>query len=235
MDNQALNTICQQLQAVKQRITQAEQQYGRIPGSVKLLAVSKYQALDQVLTAINCQQHDFGESYLNEALSKITHCPHDEIRWHYIGPIQSNKTKRIAQHFSWVHSVDRLVIAKRLNDQRPPTLAPLNICLQINISNEDSKSGCPLSMLPELAHAITHLPHIKLRGLMAIPAKSTDFDTQRENFHQISQAKASLIASGIPLDTLSMGMSMDLEAAIAEGATMVRVGTAIFGPRPITT
>jgi len=234
MDKQALNTICEQLQAVKQRITQAEQQYGRTAGSVKLLAVSKYQPLEHILGAINCQQYDFGESYLNEALSKVTHCPHDEAQWHYIGPIQSNKTKRIAQHFSWVHSVDRLIIAKRLSDQRPPNLPPLNICLQINISNEDSKSGCTLSMLPELAHAITNLPHIKLRGLMAIPERSTDFDRQRENFHQISQAKISLITSGIPLDTLSMGMSMDLEAAIAEGATMVRIGTAIFGPRPIT-
>lgn len=174
----------------------------------------------------------FGENYLQEALEKIEALQDLSLEWHFIGPIQSNKTRPIAEHFDWVHSVDRLKLARRLSEQRPPHLPPLNICLQVNVSGEQSKSGATLEELPALAREVASLPHLRLRGLMAIPAPAEGLEAQRQPFHHMHQALQQLNAEGLELDTLSMGMSGDLEAAIAEGATLVRIGTALFGPRP---
>lgn len=224
-------TTEQRLNSVLQHISDAEQRYMRSPGSVKLLAVSKTRPADDIRHAYKTGQKAFGENYLQEALEKITQLVDCDIEWHFIGPIQSNKTKEIAQHFDWVHSVDRLKIARRLNEQRPDNMAPLSICLQVNIDNETSKSGISSNEALELAKQIQCLPNIKLRGLMAIPAASQDFNVQRHAFAQLRKLYEQLQKIGISLDTLSMGMSNDLEAAIAEGSTMVRIGTAIFGPR----
>ncbi len=223
--------IADNLAQLRMRIQQAERRYQRPPGSVQLLAVSKTRPAEDILAAAACGQHHFGESYLQEAVEKITALAEHNLYWHFIGPIQSNKTRLIATHFDWVHSVDRLKVARRLSDQRPAHLPPLNICLQINISDEASKSGLSLSGLPEAARQIAGLPNLHLRGLMAIPQRSPHFEQQRRPFHQLHQALQSLSNAGIKLDTLSMGMSTDMEAAIAEGATIVRIGTDIFGPR----
>jgi len=174
----------------------------------------------------------FGENYLQEALQKIEALADLDLEWHFIGPIQSNKTRAIAEHFDWVHSVDRLKIARRLNEQRPAALAPLNVCLQLNVSAEQSKSGAEPAQLAALAAEVAALPRLRLRGLMAIPAATEDVARQRAAFRCMGEAQAQLQAAGLELDTLSMGMSGDLEAAIAEGATLVRIGTALFGPRP---
>ncbi len=223
--------IADNLANLRKRIRQAEQRYQRPPDSVQLLAVSKTRPAEDVLAAAACGQRHFGENYLQEAVEKITSLAEHNLYWHFIGPVQSNKTRLIAAHFHWVHSVDRPKIAQRLSDQRPTHLPPLNICLQINISNEASKSGLSLSTLPEVARQITELPNLHLRGLMAIPQRSSGFEQQRRPFHRLHQALQSLNSEGIKLDTLSMGMSADMEAAIAEGATIVRIGTDIFGPR----
>lgn len=224
--------VKQQLSTVNARIRAAEIQYGRAPGSVALLAVSKTFPVTSLQEAINANQRRFGESYLQEALPKIEAlATTPNLEWHFIGPLQSNKTRPIAQHFAWVHSVDRLKIAQRLSEQRPPELPPLNICLQVNISGEDSKSGTTADALFELAQAVQALPGLRLRGLMTIPAPVENFDAQRAVFAQVHQLQENLIRAGLALDTLSMGMSDDLEAAIAEGATIVRVGSAIFGNR----
>jgi len=219
------------IERARQRIAVAEEKYGRPPGSVELLAVSKTQPATSILAALEQQQYHFGENYLQEALDKIDTLKKHPIIWHYIGSIQSNKTRPIAEQFNWVHSVSSLKVAKRLSAQRPESLPTLNICLQFNVSNEASKSGATLEELSILAEEISELPHIKLRGLMAIPQKSENLDQQRVIFHRVKQAQQHLIDAGHPLDTLSLGMSADLEAAIAEGSTMVRIGTAIFGPR----
>ncbi len=214
---------------VLERVSRAAQNSGRDPGDVTLLAVSKTRSAAEVRCAAGLGLCCFGENYLQEALDKIEALPDLPLKWHFIGPIQSNKTRPIAAHFDWVHSVDRLKIARRLSEQRPTDLPPLQICLQVNISGEASKSGVELSALPELATAVTELPGLKLRGLMAIPAAATDPQAQHAAFARLREAMAGL---QIPqLDTLSMGMSGDLEAAIAEGATLVRVGTDIFGAR----
>ncbi len=230
-----MSDIKARLSSVRSRIRQAESDYRRTPGSVSLLAVSKTWPAEAVVAAMDGGQHRFGENYLQEALEKITTIAamagREAAEWHFIGAIQSNKTREIARHFHWVHSVDRLKVAQRLSDQRPPELAPLNICLQVNISAEQSKSGASANAIGELAHQVARMPRLKLRGLMAIPAPSSEFETQRRSFRQVSQLQRQLIGEGLALDTLSMGMSGDLEAAIAEGATMVRVGSAIFGPR----
>ncbi|WP_067515970.1 YggS family pyridoxal phosphate-dependent enzyme [Endozoicomonas ascidiicola] len=202
-------------------------------GQVQLLAVSKTKPTDMIRDAWSCGQKHFGESYLQEAISKIQ-ALHDlsDIHWHFIGPIQSNKTRDIAEHFEWVHSVDRLKIAQRLNDQRPELLPPLNICLQVNISGETSKSGVSLDELPQLVQAINQLPRLTLRGLMGIPAPESDPAQQRIPFRTLADALKSLNKQfSLDMDTLSMGMSDDLEAAIQEGSTMVRIGTALFGER----
>lgn len=208
----------------------AEAAAGRKPGSVGVIAVSKTHAARSIREAYTTGQRDFGENYLQEALAKQAELSDLDIVWHFIGPIQSNKTRALAAHFDWVHSVDRLKVAERLSEQRSPELAPLNLCIQVNVSGEDSKAGVAPEELPDLAVAVARLPGLRLRGLMAIPAPTDDVTQQRAAFGSLREALASLSIPG--LDTLSMGMSDDLEAAISEGATLVRVGTAIFGPRP---
>jgi hypothetical protein len=198
---------------------------------VALLAVSKTQPAAVIAALAAAGQRQFGENYLQEALEKIEALRQLDLEWHFIGPLQSNKTRGIAENFAWVHSLDRLKLAQRLSEQRPDTLPALNICLQVNISDEASKRGLNAAELADVAHAVAELPRLRLRGLMAIPAPSTDFVAQRGSFTHLRELQATLIATGVELDTLSMGMSDDLEAAIAEGATIVRVGTAIFGPR----
>lgn len=224
-----MSTIGDTIAKVRQRIRDAAQSAGRAPQSVALLAVSKTKPASQLREAFAEGLRDFGENYLQEALGKQQALADLPLVWHFIGPIQSNKTRALAEHFDWVHSVDRLKIAERLSAQRPAHLPPLNICLQVNISEEPSKSGCLPEEVPALAAAIAGLPGLRLRGLMAIPAPSTDPAVQRAAFARLRQLQAAL---PLPLDTLSMGMSDDLEAAIAEGATWVRVGSALFGARP---
>jgi len=199
---------------------------------IKLLAVSKAQPAEKLREAYTAGQRAFGENYLQEAISKQEQLKDCDIEWHFIGPIQSNKTQLIAQHFDWVHSVDRLKIATRLNDARPRSLAPLNVCIQINSSEEASKSGVDIASLAILAKNINALPHLKLRGLMAIPAPTKDLAKQRAQFRIVNNAFKSLQQQGFKLDTLSIGMSDDYIAAIHEGATIVRIGSAIFGARP---
>jgi pyridoxal phosphate enzyme (YggS family) len=219
------------LQIIKNRILDAEKRYQRPYGSVKLLAASKTRSIDEIRSAITAGQYMFGENYLQEALPKIEALKEYDIEWHFIGPIQSNKTKLIAEHFTWVHSLYRTKIAKRLNDQRPSNLPPLNICIEINVSAEPTKSGITFQQLPDLAKAVSQLPRLTLRGLMAIPEEISDFAKQRANFHKVKQAFDTLKIDYPNIDTLSMGMSNDFEAAIAEGTTIIRLGTAIFGPR----
>jgi pyridoxal phosphate enzyme (YggS family) len=227
-----MTDIQKNLIEIEAYIDQFEKKYHRIPNSVTLLAASKKQSLEKIQQAINAGQTIFGENYLQEALPKIDFFKHQNLEWHFIGPIQSNKTKKIAEHFSWVHSVDSIKIAKRLNDQRPPHLPPLNICLEVNISGEPTKSGISsCAEITSLAEYCLSLPQIKLRGLMAIPAATPDFENQREELHRLKLIFDDLLTKKIPLDTLSMGMSDDLEAAIAEGSTLVRIGTRIFGTR----
>jgi len=196
-----------------------------------LMAVSKKQPADAVRRAADEGLRDFGENYLQEALEKIQALSDLHLRWHFIGPIQSNKTRAIAEHFEWVHSVDREKIARRLSEQRPPGLPPLQLCLQVNISGEDSKSGVSPEDTLALADAIASMPRLQLRGLMAIPEASEDPECQRRAFARLRETLLSLQGKYPELDTLSMGMSGDLEAAIAEGSTIVRIGTDIFGPR----
>lgn len=219
------------LQAVVQRINAAITRYSREPDSVTLLAVSKTRSADELRALAALGIHRFGENYLQEALDKMAELSELPLEWHFIGPIQSNKTRNIAEQFDWVHSVDRLKIAQRLSEQRPSAMPPLNICLQVNISEETSKSGVRPDELPELARQVRQLPNLRLRGLMTIPAPASTFDIQRRPFHVLRLAMERLNAEGMALDTLSMGMSDDLEAAIAEGATIVRIGSALFGPR----
>ena len=199
--------------------------------SVNLLAVSKAQSALAIREAYAAGQKLFGENYLQEALDKQSQLADLAIEWHFIGPIQSNKTQLIAQHFDWVHSVDRLKVAQRLNDARPATLAPLQVCIQVNISNEESKSGVTQQELETLAKAISLMPQLKLRGLMAIPEPSTDNNKQRLQFKQVRECYDTLLAKGFSLDTLSIGMSDDYPIAIEEGATIVRIGSALFGAR----
>jgi len=231
-----MSSIADNIESVTRRIQKATLQAGREPGSVRLLAVSKTRPPEDLLAATQAGQMAFGENYVQEALDKMTALNAVEgIEWHFIGPIQSNKTRQIAESFSWVHSVDRLKIARRLNEQRPEGLSPLNLCLQVNINNEDSKSGCSLAELPELAAAIGELPNLNLRGLMAIPDPDQSEAELRKSFRQLANALTDLkekYPEAGQFDTLSMGMSDDLEAAIAEGATWVRVGSALFGNRP---
>ena len=222
------------LAEVRRRIDSACAQSGRPVEGVRLLAVSKTQPADAVRAAVAAGQHAFGENYVQEALDKIAALAdlRAQIEWHLIGPLQSNKTRPVAEAFDWVHSVDRLKIAQRLAEQRPPGLPPLQLCLQVNVSGEASKSGLAPTELPEVARAVAALPRLRLRGLMSIPAPAQGFEAQRAPHRALRELLAALNAQGLALDTLSMGMSDDLEAAVAEGATMVRVGTAVFGARP---
>ncbi|MDL5597761.1 YggS family pyridoxal phosphate-dependent enzyme [Bacillus subtilis] len=223
-----MSTIADNIQLVSSRIRTAAQAAGRDENSVQLLAVSKTKPADALREAYAAGLRDFGENYLQEALGKQLELADLPLIWHFIGPIQSNKTRSIAEHFAWVHSVDRLKIAQRLSEQRPADLPPLNICIQVNVSGEASKSGCTPQDLPALAQAISALPRLKLRGLMAIPEPSEDRAEQDAAFAAVQKLQAGL---DLPLDTLSMGMSHDLESAIAQGATWVRIGTALFGAR----
>lgn len=227
--------ISDHLQAVKNRIKTAAIAVGRDPAAVSLLAVSKTFGADAVLEAVAAGQVDFGENYVQEALDKIASvqqaAPGVVLRWHFIGPIQSNKTRAIAEHFDWVHSVEREKVAIRLSEQRPAHLPPLNICLQVNISGEASKSGVLSEEVTPLALSIAKLPNLRLRGLMAVPAPTEDPQEQCAAFARLTALYANLQGAGLAVDTLSMGMSADMEAAIAEGATIVRIGSAIFGHR----
>ena len=223
-----MSTIADNVSQVDERIRAAALAAQRDPSTIGLLAVSKTKPAAALREAFAAGLRDFGENYLQEALSKQLELTDLALCWHFIGPIQSNKTRAIAEHFAWVHSVDRLKIAQRLSEQRPAELPPLNICIQVNVSGESSKSGCTPADLPALAAAISALPRLTLRGLMAIPEPTEDPAEQNAAFAAVRSLQDSL---NLPLDTLSMGMSHDLEAAISQGATWVRVGTALFGAR----
>lgn len=226
-------TIANNLQLVRSRISQACLTVQRPTGSVTLLAVSKTFPAENVRDAFNADQKLFGENYVQEALDKIEALSdiRSQIEWHLIGPLQSNKTRPVAEAFDWVHTVDRLKIAQRLSEQRPDNLPPLQVCVQVNTSGEDSKSGCAPEEALTLAQAVAKLPRLKLRGIMALPAPSPDPAVQHEALKQVRTHFTQWQAAGLDVDTVSMGMSNDLEAAVQEGATMVRIGTAIFGHR----
>jgi pyridoxal phosphate enzyme (YggS family) len=227
-----MDTIEKRLQAVKSRIAAACAAAGRDPRDIVLVAVGKTFPAESLRAAHAAGQRDFGENQVQEALAKIEQLRDLDLVWHFIGPVQSNKTRSVAERFHWVHSIDRLKIAERLSEQRPAALAPLQACVQVNVSGEASKSGVPPLEAPALVHAVAKLPRLRLRGLMTIPEPTTDSALARRRFETVRDLEAQLVRDGLPLDTLSMGMSDDLEAAIAAGATMVRVGSAIFGPRP---
>ena len=226
-----MNNIEKNLSHIHARIAAAATACNRDPDSVLLLAVSKRKPATEIRLAYASGQSAFGENYLQEALQKMQELQDLDISWHFIGAIQSNKTRSIAESFDWAHCIDRAKIARRLSEQRPPQLAPLNVCIQVNIDHETSKAGIDLAELPELARAIDPLPGIRLRGLMSIPAPREDVAAQRAAFARLADALQSLRQQGIDCDTLSMGMTGDMEAAIAEGSTLVRIGTAIFGER----
>ncbi len=230
-----MTTIAANLQAVRARIGSACVAAGRAANEIHLLAVSKTWPAPALREVFSCGQTAFGESYVQEALPKQEELKDLPLEWHFIGPLQSNKTRPVAESFAWVHAVERLKIAERLSAQRPAQLPSLNICLQVNVSGEASKSGCAPGDVPALASAIAALPNLRLRGLMAIPEPTEDTALQRRRFASLRQLRDELNASGLALDTLSMGMSHDLEAAIMEGANIVRIGTAIFGERDYST
>lgn len=224
-----MERLAEQLQSVRSQIRHATSIAGRPRNSVQLLAVSKTKPAADLAALYRLGQRHFAENYLQEARVKQQQLAAFDISWHFIGPIQSNKTKAIAHYFDWVHSVDRLKIAERLSEQRPDELPPLNICLQVNISNETSKSGASLNELAELVEAVSQLPRLRLRGVMAIPEPEDNYHRQRQPYRQLHQAVEQLQRP--ELDCFSFGMSGDLKAAIMEGATMVRIGTALFGER----
>ncbi|WP_145576742.1 YggS family pyridoxal phosphate-dependent enzyme [Yersinia alsatica] len=230
-----MSTIEQNLQDVRTRIATAARNCARSPEEVTLLAVSKTKPVTAIEEAIAAEQYAFGENYVQEGVDKIHYfadSPHaNNLEWHFIGPLQSNKSRLVAENFAWCHTVDRLKIAQRLSAQRPSEMPALNILIQVNISDEQSKSGIALAELPALAASISELPHLHLRGLMAIPAPETDYQRQLAVFEQMNQAFLTLKASYPQMDTLSMGMTDDMAAAIAAGSTLVRIGTAIFGSR----
>ena len=226
-----MSAIASNLQAVRARIANAATAAGRSPDDIQLLAVSKTKPLADVLAAAAAGQQAFGENYAQEGAGKIIATRDAKFEWHFIGPLQSNKTRLIAENFDWVHSIDRLKIAERLSAQRPAGLPPIQACLQVNVSGEESKSGCTPDEVPTLCRALATLPGIRLRGLMTIPEASDSSEAQRLPFRLLRELFESVRGFGLELDTLSMGMTHDLEAAIAEGATIVRIGTAIFGER----
>ena len=219
------------LTSIRARIQAACAAAGRPPEAVTLLAVSKTRGADEIAALADQGQRHFGENYLQEALDKMPALAGRDLIWHFIGPLQSNKTRDVAAHFDWVHSVDRAKVARRLNDQRPDALPPLNVCLQVNVDDEDSKSGVPLAAVPALAAQFQEWPRLRLRGLMAIPRADAE-DGNRAAFRRLAMTLSQLRNTMPALDTLSMGMSADYPVAIEEGATLVRIGTALFGPRP---
>ncbi|AWN17825.1 YggS family pyridoxal phosphate-dependent enzyme [Salinisphaera sp. LB1] len=223
--------VAARLADVRHRIDQAAARFDRDPATIHLVAISKTKPAAMVAAAVEAGQRDFGENYLQDALPKIDALADRDIAWHFVGDIQSNKTRDIAAHFAWAHAVDRFKIARRLSEQRPEGAAPLNVCIQVNIDAEASKSGLAPDEVAELADRMAALPGIRLRGLMALPAATDDLAAQRRPFAALRALRDDLNTGGHTLDVLSMGMSADMEAAIAEGATHVRIGTAIFGPR----
>lgn len=226
-----ISSIAENLAQVREQINSYAYKSDRSANDICLLAVSKTRPVEDLRTVYTEGQRDFGENYLQDAMEKIEVLQDLDICWHFIGPMQSNKTRSVAEHFNWVHTVDRLKIAKRLSEQRPEGMPPLNICIQVNISEEESKSGCSPEEASKLAAEIIKLPNLKLRGLMAIPKATDDPSEQQQAFYRLRNLQEQLKSIEPSLDTLSMGMSGDMEAAIAEGATIVRIGTAIFGPR----
>lgn len=226
-----ISSIAENLAQVREQINSYAYKSDRSANDICLLAVSKTRPVEDLRTVYTEGQRDFGENYLQDAMEKIEVLQDLDICWHFIGPMQSNKTRSVAEHFNWVHTVDRLKIAKRLSEQRPQGMPPLNICIQVNISEEESKSGCSPEEASKLAAEIIKLPNLKLRGLMAIPKATDDPSEQQQAFYRLRNLQEQLKSIEPSLDTLSMGMSGDMEAAIAEGATIVRIGTAIFGPR----
>ena len=226
-----MSAIASNLQDVQARMARAAAACGRNENDINLLAVSKTWPAACVREAAAAGQRAFGENYVQEGVDKVGELADLGLEWHFIGPLQSNKSRLVAEHFDWVHSVDRLKIAERLSAQRPADKPPLQVCVQVNVSGEASKSGCQPEEALSLCQAVAALPQLRLRGLMAIPEPTEDVAEQRRAFKQLKDLAARISAAGLPLDTLSMGMSHDLESAIAEGATLVRVGTAIFGER----
>lgn len=226
-----LSKVTDNLAGILEQIRRSEAQYTRPAGSVHLVAVSKRKPLSAILAARQAGQLDFAENYVQEGVAKVTEAADPSIVWHFIGHIQSNKTREIATHFDWVHSVDREKIARRLSEHRSASEAPLNVCLQVNLQNEPGKSGLAPDQVLAVAQRVDELAGLRLRGLMAIPAPSENFDEQRAVFEQLTKLRDTLNKNGLAVDVLSMGMSGDLEAAIAAGATHIRIGTALFGPR----
>lgn len=224
--------VTENLGKIRDLLTKAALDAERDPGTVQLLAVSKKQPLQLIADAAAAGQRDFGENFVQEGLERIQKLPQGDLVWHFIGHLQTNKTRAVAENFDWVHTLDRLKTAERLSRHRPDELGDLNVCLQVNVDNEPEKYGVPADALLELATACAELPRLKLRGLMCLPAIREDFDEQRVPFARLRALTESLAANGIAMDTLSMGMSGDYRAAIFEGATIVRIGTAVFGPRP---
>ena len=226
-----MSELHERLQQLRREIGRAERDFGREVGSVKLLAVSKTRVVAEVLALARLGVGEFGENYVQEALGKIGQLQEQALVWHFIGPVQSNKTRSVAARFDWVHALARGKIATRLNDARPDNLLPLNVCIQVNLDAEASKSGVAPDEVEQLADQLVPLTRLRLRGLMALPAPSDDFATQRRAFMKLRRLQERLIDRGFALDTLSMGTTNDMRAAIAEGATIVRIGTALFGPR----
>jgi pyridoxal phosphate enzyme (YggS family) len=223
--------VTENFRKIQDLLAKATADAGRPPGSVRLLAVSKTQPVEAVLAAAESGQREFGENIAGEGLRKMADAGRDDLVWHFIGHLQANKSRAVAEHYHWVHTVDRLKIARRLSDQRPAANAALNVCIQVNIDNEASKSGIVPAELAELASAVAALPRLRLRGLMCLPAIRTSFEEQRRPFARLRELKEMLGGQGLELDTLSMGMSSDFVAAIHEGATIVRLGSALFGQR----
>ncbi len=223
--------VTENLRKIRDLLAETAVETGRRPGDVHLLVVSKKQPLEKIVEAAAAGQCDFGENTVQEGIDKVTKLAERGLCWHFIGHLQSNKTRPIAEHFDWVHSVDTIKTARRLSEQRPESLGDLNVCIQVNIDEEASKSGVPPSDVAELARAIAGLPRLRLRGLMCLPAVRDSLDEQRVPFARTRELAESLAREGLVMDTLSMGMSADFRAAIMEGATIVRIGTAVFGPR----
>ena len=223
--------VTENLRKIRDLLAETAVEAGRRPEDVHLLAVSKKQPLEKIVAAADAGQRDFGENIAQEGIDKITKLAEKALCWHFIGHLQSNKTRAVAEHFDWVHSVDKLKTAQRLSEQRPASLGDLNVCIQVNIDQESSKSGVSPGDLGELARAVSVLPRLRLRGLMCLPAIRESFDEQRVPFARTRELAESLARDGLAMDTLSMGTSDDFRAAIMEGATIVRIGTAVFGPR----
>jgi len=223
--------VTENLNVVKDLLRTAALEAGRDPAGIRLLAVSKKQPVEKIREAHACGQRDFGENFVQEGVAKIEALADLDLTWHFIGHLQSNKTRVVAENFDWVHTIDKLKTARRLSEQRPDDLPPLNVCLQVNVDDEDSKSGAAPAAVPELAAACAELPGLRLRGLMCLPAVRDDFETQRKPFARLRELRDQVGQSGVEMDTLSMGMTADYRAAIFEYATIVRIGTALFGAR----